>query len=273
MSIIKRNNKAFLVVHQGLGDIILCNGMINYLTTFYEHITVVVQKCFIDSIKELYKYNPNISFYEIVHEKDFSKKYGLPVEEYNKMTTGYDVYAAGLYAESWCTSFNVFPFCFYDDLKIPRSVFWTHQHIEISDDAKLLYDTIKQYPYVFIANKTSRGAIFDNNTVLHKLNINKDDILVISPHANLYEVGHKYYDIAQEFLKHRPLPHYTVILENAAINILSDSSIYALCHLLNIKTDMNYVISRGYNFSLIYNKETYECTDVNIRVKFQQIWL
>lgn len=273
MSIIKKNDKAFLIVHQGLGDIIYCNGMINYLTNIYTYLTVVVQKCYIDSIKEIYRYNPNISFYEIVHEKDFSKKYGLSVEEYNKMTDGHDVYAAGLYADSWCTTFSLFPFNFYDDFKIPRSVFWTHQHFEISDDATLLYSTIKDYSYVFIANKTSHGEIFDNNAALCKVGINKDEILVISPYTNLYTPESKYYSIAQNFLTYRPLTHYTLILENASANILSDSSIHAFCHLLNIKTDKNYVISRGYNFSLIYNKETYENPDTPIRVKFQQIWL
>jgi hypothetical protein len=270
MTILKKNNKAFLLIHLGLGDVILCNGMINYLSLFYDSVVVVITNAYTETVHSLYKHNPKVSFYYTNRIEHICVQYGFPKKLFDTITSGYDVYSTGLFKNDH-VPFTNFPLCFYDDINIPRSIFWTHSHIALTDEANILYDSIKHEPYVFVANKCSSGVLFDPDVILTKLNINKDDMLVINIHSNIYDVGHKFYDIAQGFLTHRPLTHYATILENAYANILTDSSTYSLCHILNIKTDRNYVVTRGCDFSHLYDIKSYEKEDVPIRVKFHRI--
>jgi hypothetical protein len=239
------------------------------VASVYDTVVVVVRDTFIDTIRDIYKYNTRIQFHVVSHDREISLSVGCPIDVFRRITEGHDVYLAGMHKKNH-TSFTNFPLCFYDDLNIPRSIFWSHSNVDKSTDNIALFDTIKLYKYIFMANKCSFGSLFDPLAILSKLNINIDDYLIVNTHSNIYPESHKFYSIAQNFLEYRPLTQYISVIENADSLILTDSSIFCFCHLLNIKSTNNYVITRSIDLSHIYNKELFE-EGTPIRVKFQCI--
>ena len=103
----------------------------------------------------------------------------------------------------------------------------------MTNKAQYLYEKVKDIPYVFIHNTASNGKMFDI----------KRDELMINPNENMYTKGDDYYDIAQQFVGEK-LIHYKLIIENAKMNIMTDSSFFCMALNLDIKHDKNYCISR-----------------------------
>lgn len=55
-----QDNKLIVYHHIGLGDIIICNGLVNYLSTIIDNIYLVIDKKFENQVKYLYSKNSNV---------------------------------------------------------------------------------------------------------------------------------------------------------------------------------------------------------------------
>jgi hypothetical protein len=96
--------------------------------------------------------------------------------------------------------------------------------------------------YVVIHKNCSLGIMFELDEIVKNIDINQT--LVINIDKNIYEKGHKYYEISEKCVL-RPILYYVDLIENSCMNILSDSCLFCLALQLNIKTKNNYYIGRG----------------------------
>ena len=78
-------SKFILHHHLGLGDNIVCNGLVNYLSTKYEKIYIPAKQNLYKSIQYMYSENEKVEIFQIENEtreeeiQDFSKQNNLNI--------------------------------------------------------------------------------------------------------------------------------------------------------------------------------------------------
>ena len=214
--------KACILTHLGVGDHITAIGAIRYFSTCYDELYVISKR----------KYHLNL---ELFFSDDDSIKI-VPVEddmEAHKYIRTLDmpVLKCGLHCGR--TNFDDLPFCFYDDLGLDKKIFWQYFNIPTTEKATALFESVKDVSYVFIHNTASNGKVFDG----------KRDELMINPNDNMYARGDAFYELAESFVGEYII-HYKLLIENADMNIMTDSSFMCMAINLDVKTDKNYYITR-----------------------------
>ena len=80
-------NQIIIHHHLGLGDTIVCFGLVNKLSEMYDKIYLPIKDRYADMIKYLYKENKKIEFFEVSYSNSnfdvlmFSNKNNLPIFE------------------------------------------------------------------------------------------------------------------------------------------------------------------------------------------------
>jgi hypothetical protein len=262
------SSKALLLTHLGLGDIILCHGIINYLCRSFDEVTVIVKENHHAVINTLFNEYHNITYY-LIPDGNYWTKLRRPYLQ--TLFPGFNLFLLGAHG-GLPVNMSIFPLSFYDDAGVSRSEFWSRKPIKYSTEGDELYGAICDISYAFIHNNSSTGVVFDDSKAITHLGIDTDTCLVVNTHKNIYPEGHKFHEAAQRFLTRRLLTDYCRVIENASYVVVSDSSIFALCHLLDIQSTRNYVIKRERNphaFKTLYQKETYLGDTPDIRVQFE----
>ena len=78
-------NQIIIHHHLGLGDTIVCFGLVNKLSEMYDKIYLPIKDRYADMIKYLYKENKKIEFFEVSYSNSnfdvlmFSNKNNLPI--------------------------------------------------------------------------------------------------------------------------------------------------------------------------------------------------
>ena len=238
-------NTIILLSHLGLGDNIFNIPLVNYLS-LTNKVEFVCKIQHSKNIKYFIKDNKNISLFMVESDKDISPKYNCPNDKYNKLTENKIVMASG----SHITNSNIssFPFFMYDDVKIDRKIFKDYGNYINTQKSLDLYDIIKDYQYIFISNETSQGKVFDIDTFLQKKSININETLIVCPNKNIYNLNHPFYKIAENFIYKTNdimILDYKLVIENAEMNILSDSSLFCFAVQLKLKSKNNILFTRN----------------------------
>lgn len=231
---------AFVCGHVGLGDLINCIGVFRYLSTIYDNVIVVAKESNYMSFKKFIEDDKNIQFFIIKEFREFGPNYHpMAAEAFYKIIQNpnfyfgvneLDVYLAGEHNES--PNVDKVPFCFYYGFGLPFHYFWTYFHVNQNKDSEELYKNIN-HTYVLIHSFTSEGRAFSPELVEKTLNISRNDILFIDINNNVYEPGHKWYELAEIFVN-RPIADYKDLIENAPYLFLSDSSLFCFAIQLNL---------------------------------------
>lgn len=257
-----------VVQHNGVGDMINMVGAIRYLTLIYDKVYIPTDEVNYEKITKLYRdddtvvivnnkplnYSPGLwKYYSTKHiDNKAERLVHIQVnaeEAYTNMKNTYgDIYLCGQHKVGYTDSESkCLPFNFYDDMKIPRNVFWTHYKINIPDESIKLYNQISGYKIVFICAHYAHGIAFNMNKVLEYLHIDPGQYLIINPQQNYYnDPTSKKYIIAQS-LMNKEIFDYISIIENSDYIIVSDSSFFCMAIHIPIKTDNAYYISRDWN--------------------------
>lgn len=225
--------KAIILTHLGLGDNITSIPAVRYFSLLFDEIYVIAKTHNSNNVKLFYKDDPTITVISIINDAEFY--YSEYIKELLKNST---LISCGCHISPHLP-FTYLPFNFYDDMKLPYSVFWEYNYISSSNESNELYNLIKDKQYIFIHNTSSTGKVFDTKNIT-----DIDKILVINPCNNEYSEEHHYYNIANQFIN-KPLPYYIDTIINAQKIILTDSSFMCLAIQLPINTDQCYYISRG----------------------------
>lgn len=259
--------KILVLTHLGVGDAILCHGLVKHLATCYEEVKLVVTEYSSPTARFIFKFVPNVIFHTIPDGKNWaileSSYLNILYPEYTQLRLGFH----GGYG----VNLSIFPLSFYDNACVPRKMFWMPAVLDYSEEDYRLYNTVRDISYAFIHNNSSTGIVFDDAKAIAHLGIDTNTCLVVNTHKNIYPIGHKFYELAQSFLTQRLLTDYCRVIENANYIVVSDSAMFSLCHLLNIRSTCNYVVKRDRNadiFRTLYQAETYGGDIPEIRVRF-----
>ena len=243
--------RCFILGHLGMGDHLTAVGFVRYLSSLYDEITVVCKNKNRNNLIEIYSDDDTIEILSVENDRDISPKYGCSLNEFKKITEGKDLFMMGYHNISH-PSFdaNNMPFCFYHQMNIPASHMWEYFHVQNTEKALSLYETVKSKKYIFVHNTSSNGVVFSINDIKHIFNENHssmdmNDYILINPNKNMYDDGnHPHYEIA-ESLKGYSILSYKMLIENSDFIFVSDSSFFCLSFQLMIKSDYNYLIQRS----------------------------
>jgi len=226
--------KAFFYGHLGLGDMFWLNGAVRYLATCYDEVLVVCKKKYEANVAALYTDDPTITFHVISDDNELHPFTPFYRDDWKKK--GYNVYACGNHLinvmeprpeKPWIYEF---PLCFYDDLKISRSIRSEYFHMPTHPEAESLVRLIKQWSpqYIVVHQQSQHKKLPIWDKVAKTCS---DPILDLN--ENHYECGHPYYIIA-EMVVNKPLYAYKLLLEQAAEIHLLESSVYCMASHLDL---------------------------------------
>lgn len=253
--------KAIILTHLGNGDHLTCNGLVRYYSTKYDSVTVFCKKKILHNLEEFYADDKSISFYPV--ENNFMYR-PLQIKKYAENENYDDIIVTG---HTKNKKYNDLPFCFYEFLDVPHSVFWNYFHIPTLPKAQELYNSIKNYDYIFVHNSSSKGEVFKVEELFKEI---YENILIINPCKNFYSQDHKFYSIAQS-LCNESIASYKLIMENAKINVVCDSSFFCFMINLELKYDDNFVYKESngnWDYIKIFEKYSFDNTKIN-RKKFK----
>jgi hypothetical protein len=215
-----KGKKVFLLSHLGMGDQLFMNGAVRFYATYYDEVCLVVKMATLENVKALYKDEPAVSFHVINDDAEISPKFGCSLDVFQKTVQGYDGIAlCGFHTDG--SQMDQFPFNFYSDMGLPKEILTQWSHLP-SLDRK----SVPSEPYVFYNNTSS------NQT--KKIPIDLEAQLVLNPAVNMYPAGHKWHQVAQEWVG-LPLFEYTHLLKDATQLLMVDSSFFCMALLLGIK--------------------------------------
>jgi hypothetical protein len=247
--------KAFVLTHLGLGDMVNCIGMIRFLSTMYDEVVIVCRRIFYNNIKMLFDNDKTIKYHLCNDFQEISPIIPHNIHNLLEITQGYHLYLCGAMNKIYelqsknginiTSEFNhVLPFCFYGDCGLSPHIYREYSYIPRIYESMKLYNEVKNIceNYIIIHENCSLGKLFTFDEIIKNIDIN--ETLVINTDTNMYNKGHKYYEIAEKCVS-KPILYYVDLIENSYMNLFSDSCIFCLALQLNIKTVNNYYVGRG----------------------------
>ena len=226
--------KAFLFAHLGLGDAFWMNGAVRYLSTCFDEVLIASKHKYNKNVAAIYMDDPTIKILSIPEDGEnelfTSYMHGFWKEN------GYTTFICGNYLASSYESLPTipwiyeFPYCFYDDLKMPRSYRKDYFYMPTHPDAVTLVEQIKKLcsRWIVVHQQSQKLTL----PIWEKLALTvKDPILDLN--VNHYPTDHPHYTIAQ-LVVNKPLYAYTLLLEQATEIHLLESSVYCLASHLDL---------------------------------------
>ena len=224
--------KAFFYGHLGMGDMFWMCGAVRYLSTCYDEVVVVVKERNVKNVQLMYGDDPTIKFFVVQDDvvlHPFQQQKKLLIEK-----EGYEVFSCGYHSQA--PKIYEFPYCFYDDLKLPRDVMKQYFYVpNYSEAIELFLDVVKVNPsYALVHQQSSSKRM----PIWEKLITQQPDLLLLDINENHYPEGHPYYEISQKLVG-KPLLSYKILLEHAKEIHLLESSFYCFAtHLDLSKVDV-----------------------------------
>jgi hypothetical protein len=219
--------KAFFYGHLGMGDMFWLCGAVRYLSTCYDEVIVACKERNIQNVRMMYMDDSTIKFFVVESDEILypfqQQKRGFIEKD------GFDVYACGYHSTN--PQIYEFPYCFYDDLKIPREVMMKYFYVPIFGEAIDLFQQVIQVnPNYCLVHQQSSGK---RMPIWEKLAQQKPDHLLLDINENHYPEGHPYHTIAGKIVN-QPLLFYKILIEYAQGIYLLESSFYCFASHLDL---------------------------------------
>jgi len=258
-----KSTHAFIATHMGNGDHLTTNGLVRYYSTLYDTVTICCYKKNLHNLEEFYADDKSIKFFPIdplmVRSQIRARSKKMVMVKFDpshvkEEAMKYDKFiTTGFWKEQ--VIYDELPFCFYVLTGLNYNIFWNYFYVPTSNVAQELYNSIKDYDYIFVHNSSSLGKMFEVKTALKYFLSLNEHTLIINPCENYYSQDHKFYSVAQT-LCNKSISSYKLIIENARINLVCDSSFFCFMMNLELKYNNNFL----YNLEKNINKyiETFE---------------
>jgi hypothetical protein len=234
--------RAFVYGHLGLGDMFWMNGAVRYLATAFDEVGVVVKQKNIRNVEYMYADDKSIKFYVIPDDRIL-----YPFPEVRKVfeQEGYTVFACGAHTNA--PKIYDFPFSFYDDFKLPRSVRQEYFYIpDVKESSELLQTVTSVSPnYVVIHEQSSTGSV----DLWAKATEAYPTLPILDVNQNHYPEGHEWHAIG-EAVVNKSLIFYKKLLENATAIYMIESSFYCMTSHLDLSK-----VSKKYAYRTCDNSE------------------
>lgn len=219
--------KIILAMHDGIGDFLISNGLVRYLSTCYEEVQVVCRKNNLSNLQLIFSDDKTIKFLPI-EPSGFWHLTGLNVPDH-------EITKIGFHKRQ---NFNLdnFPFVFYDDLNLDHRIMFDYFHMPVFPESTELRNLLNM-KYAVIHRNRSTGEKLALEPVKALIT---EDVFLIDIEENLYPPDHPYHSLAQQFV-FKPIPFYYQTLIDADYLVFVDSCFFCLSIFLPIKTDKIYL--------------------------------
>jgi len=205
--------RALVFHHLGLGDHVCLIGAVRYVALQYDE-TVIF--CYAHNVKNVRSFFSDDSSIKLIVINSLAEAVYNP-SDYT------DVYLSGNHANIYDNSID-FPACFYDHMKMDRSIRYSYFHIPISTTASSVYEAIRNVPYIFVHQTfLGNGGGVISSFVTWDIN----ETLTLDPNINLYPEGHKWHELAQASIN-LPFIDYSELIKHAKEVHVVNSSFYCL---------------------------------------------
>ena len=142
--------ECFIHHHLGLGDHIICNGIVRYVVKNYNfnNVAVVVKSSNLNNVRRMFSDLSQISFFIVEEDREF-------VEEYNSNLKSIPLVRVGF---EKCRN-HEFDRSFYDSVSVPFKERWDSWHLErnTEQEQKLINELALDEEYIFVHDKSSVG--------------------------------------------------------------------------------------------------------------------
>lgn len=226
-----------VLTHRGLGDNITAVGMVRYLAARYDRVLVACKVRNMINVKQLYEDDPSIIVIGTKTPEQFKKR------ARKRCLSDLTFVKVGRHTGTNSNN-DILPFNFYQDAKIPLSVFWDYFHVPTTPGGERLYDIVRRTgrKYTFVHNSCSTGPVFSIKT--QQIREITKAMLIIDPCTNHYPRDHRDHDLAQRFVgRKHPLVNYIPTMIHADAIVLCTSSFFCLALHLNIHTEERFFVS------------------------------
>ena len=222
-----KQDKAYFLGHNGLGDNITSISAINFLLKYYNSIFFLCKDIYKENIELLMNNCVNVISFDKNNEFVECKRIIMNAfNEDNKI----DIFICGChksYLNSKITHPDLLNYKqndknytikydfikdFFYDIKLDLSVYYEYFDISESDISKHYYDIIKEYKIIFLHTKSSNREINLDN-IINKY-INDSEYIIICANKNIYQTDHYKYNIANQYVN-MLLGYYITIMKNA----------------------------------------------------------
>jgi len=151
----------YIYTHLGLGDHIICNGLVRSLINPYEKYTLFVKSHNLKTVQFMYRDLDNMCFY--VADDSGVSNY---IKENN--ISDKDLIIAGFMSHPNAKSFDE---SFYLQNNLPISSRWENFYVQRDFESEMRifnHFGVKEHEYVFIHDDASRGYLIDEDLVVNK---------------------------------------------------------------------------------------------------------
>ena len=160
-----KDNKIIVHLHLGLGDTIICNGILNYLTSEKQLTCYLpVKEHYLEMVKFLYKDNKNIILFPVKNETR-----DQDVEEFS-LSNKIKILKIG-FKKVKNEDFNTY---FYKQLKIPYDYSFNYFHIPTDKERE---QELKKHLFQFYNVQSEKYILIHNESSYQKYELNIDSEL------------------------------------------------------------------------------------------------
>jgi hypothetical protein len=140
----------FIHHHLGLGDHIICNGIVRYVANNYdfENISLVVKKSNVNNVRRMLSDLAQVSFFVVDEDREFIEEYNLQFKSIPLLRVGFEKCRNGDFDRS-----------FYDSANVPFQERWNSWNLErdYEQEANIIEELGINGDYIFVHDKSSVG--------------------------------------------------------------------------------------------------------------------
>lgn len=149
---------SFFLGHVGLGDQILCNGLIRNIAQNNKTLFLPVKKHNLLNIKDMLKDLDNITYIKILDDEDMIKYYNLTKNIIDKTIS------IGIFGDKFLANNKSFDESFYQQACVDYNKRWDDfKYINNDYKQSVLLNDIKEQKYIFAHDDQSRNLIIKKN--------------------------------------------------------------------------------------------------------------
>ncbi len=233
-----KQNNAYFLSHNGLGDNITNIGAINYLVNYYNNVYMLCKDIHKDNVQKFFSGNVIVIAYYTNNDMNNNE-----VEECRRIldsaTPDSDMFISGYFNDCGLRSRITHPVLlsyikndkgyscyaehirkFYYDINMDLSIYYEYFNIHSSEVSVRLLSLINSYKIIFIHTRASNREI----DISHIINnyINNHEYIIVCANKNVYNQGDSRHELANLFVN-IPIAHYIDVIKNSSIIHVVDS--------------------------------------------------
>ena len=251
MASIIKQDIAFFLGHNGLGDNITNIGAIHFLSHYYNTIYFLCKDIYYENVTKLFQnniINKNIKLIKFNHHNEYLDcETIITTARTNSLI---DIFISGHCHTSHFKSRITHPKLlnyiqndngytikwnhirtFYNDIGLDLSIYYNYFNIESCQKSKDYFNYIEKYNIIFLHTKASNKEI--NLTDIIDKYINKEDIIIICANKNVYDKNHNKYELANNYVNILVAYYIDIIYNSIEIHVIN-SCFSCIIHPLNI---------------------------------------